>query len=99
MLPEESFCQAVEVISENTKGNLEYCAHKSFYLLDLNENFSLFFFFEIKSLTGYLPGIHKPAHEGGVGEENSKHMFCTDVENPVQILSTGHLRQTNAVLH
>lgn len=42
MLPEESFCQAVEVISENTKGNLEYCAHKSFYLLDLNENFLLF---------------------------------------------------------
>lgn len=50
MLPEESFCQAVEVISENTKGNLEYCAHKSFYLLDLNENFSLFFFLKYKAL-------------------------------------------------
>lgn len=100
MLPEESFCQAVEVISENTKGNLEYCAHKSFYLLDLNENFLLFLNLKKKqNLTGYLPGIHKPAHEGGVGEENSKHMFCTDVENPVQILSTRHLRQTNAVLH
>lgn len=49
--------------------------------------------------TGYLPDVHEPAEEAGVGEQQLKHFVRADVEDLVQIDSTLHLGRTHSLLH
>lgn len=50
-------------------------------------------------ITYYTPGIEKPLHEVRIGEEDFKHLVCSDVENSVYEKSPKEIILRDSLLH